>query len=126
MDIAAKIQAARIIAGWSKGRLARESGLSPAYIGQLEAGQKQPSVKSLGRICAALGISLPAFLADPTPDASSDLLRESPAEYRTDDLASDLRGILDAARRISPRQRKLLLEIVEEWTAPKTLNVTKT
>jgi transcriptional regulator with XRE-family HTH domain len=42
-------------AGWTIRRLARESGLSPAYISQLEKGQRPPTPAAAGRIADALG-----------------------------------------------------------------------
>lgn len=41
---------------WSKRRLARESGLSPAYISQLENGNRPVTARALARIADAVGL----------------------------------------------------------------------
>lgn len=50
--------------GWSKARLASESGLSQTYIGELEAGKKQPTVRTVMKLAKALDITLEQLLAD--------------------------------------------------------------
>lgn len=64
MIISAKITKIRESVGWSKNRLAKEAGLSQAYISQLEAGQKQPTIDVLGRICNALDMTLMDFFTE--------------------------------------------------------------
>jgi transcriptional regulator with XRE-family HTH domain len=43
---------------WSQEQLAYRAGLHSAYISQIERGLKSPSLRSLGQIADALGVSL--------------------------------------------------------------------
>jgi len=98
MDVASRLTFFRELTGFSKNKLAQKSGLSQAYISQLEAGQKKPTTDALERLCDALGVTICEFFADKEPE-----------------LTPDLRRLLNTARRLTPRQRELLLEVVEEW-----------
>ena len=44
--------------GLSQEELARASGLHPTYISGIERGLRNPTWKSLGRVCDALGVRL--------------------------------------------------------------------
>jgi transcriptional regulator with XRE-family HTH domain len=47
--------------------LARAVGVAPAYISQIEAGLRRPSLKVLDRICAALDVRVSALLDEELP-----------------------------------------------------------
>lgn len=57
--------------GLSLRGLARDAGLSPAYLSEIETGAKSPSVKSLSALAAQLGVTLddlvPFTAADEAP-----------------------------------------------------------
>lgn len=55
---AEKLSQARAAKDWSKYRLAKETGFSEAYIGQLESGKGSPSPEALGRLSQALEVPL--------------------------------------------------------------------
>jgi transcriptional regulator with XRE-family HTH domain len=55
MEAAALIREARRRAGWSKRRLARAAGTSPAAIVLYESGRREPTLPTLQRILAAAG-----------------------------------------------------------------------
>lgn len=68
MDKAIEIVGLRIKSYRQKKRLSQErlaelSGLHPTYIGQLERGEKNPSVLSLLKISSALEISLESLIS---------------------------------------------------------------
>jgi HTH-type transcriptional repressor of puuD len=63
METNKRIEGLRAKAGFSKRELARRAGLSATHIGQMESGQKNPTVDVLSRVCEALGISLAEFFA---------------------------------------------------------------
>ncbi len=44
--------------GLSQEKLAERCGCHPTYIGQLERGEKNPTIESVGKVAAALGIPL--------------------------------------------------------------------
>ena len=51
------IRACRLAHGWSQEELSFESGLHRTYIGAVERGEKNLTVKNLVRIASALGVS---------------------------------------------------------------------
>ncbi len=57
MRIAMRIKQAREKRGFSQAELARRASLTPAAISQFEAGDREPSLASLGRLANALGAS---------------------------------------------------------------------
>lgn len=48
----------------SQEQLALRAGITTAYLGQIERGEKNPTVVTVGKICAALGISLSDFFSN--------------------------------------------------------------
>jgi transcriptional regulator with XRE-family HTH domain len=61
--IAATVAAARGDARLSAAELAARSGVSRAMIGKVERGEAQPTAALLGRLAAALGLTLSALIA---------------------------------------------------------------
>ena len=61
--LAATTQAARRDRGLSAGALAERSGVSRAMIGKIERGEAQPTAALLGRLSAALGLTLSELVA---------------------------------------------------------------
>lgn len=57
-----KIQKYRINSGYSQERLAEAVDLSTSYISEIENGKKRPSMKTLEKIAAVLGVPLVALL----------------------------------------------------------------
>lgn len=53
-----RIRNYRIEKGLSQEKLAELSGCHPTYIGQIERGEKNATVESVGKIASALGVSL--------------------------------------------------------------------
>lgn len=62
--LAARIRALRDRKGWSQERLAAESGLHRTYLGGIERAVRNPSLKNLARIAAALDVSLKTLFED--------------------------------------------------------------
>ena len=62
--LAATVQTARHARGLSTEALARRSGVSRAMIGKIERGQAQATAALLGRLSAALGMTLSELVAD--------------------------------------------------------------
>jgi transcriptional regulator with XRE-family HTH domain len=60
--VALAIRALRAERGWSQRELCRRTGLSPAYLSELEAAQKDASLDVLTRIATALGVQYDQFL----------------------------------------------------------------
>lgn len=62
-SLAASLQAARVAQELSAGGLAERSGVSRAMIGKIERGHAQPTAALLGRLSAALGLTLSELVA---------------------------------------------------------------
>lgn len=62
--ISRRIARLRKAKGYSQERLGAESGLSPAHIGHLEQGRRQPSPLTLLRLGKGLGVPPTAFFTD--------------------------------------------------------------
>jgi transcriptional regulator with XRE-family HTH domain len=57
-SLASAVAAARATRGWTVSELARASGVSRAMLARIERGDVQPTAVLLGRVAAALGLSL--------------------------------------------------------------------
>lgn len=53
-----KLRAVRISAGYSQEKLAELSGLDRTYIGGIERGERNPTLKNIARLCLALNIKI--------------------------------------------------------------------
>ncbi|HEY8474234.1 MAG TPA: XRE family transcriptional regulator [Natronosporangium sp.] len=62
-SLAASLQAARLARNLSIGALAARSGVSRAMISKIERGEAQPTAVLLGRLSAALGMTLSELVA---------------------------------------------------------------
>src|ERR1700751_4698991 len=62
-SIAEAVQAARVARGLSANALAERSGVSRAMIAKIERGEAQPTAALLGRLSAALGLTLSELFA---------------------------------------------------------------
>lgn len=68
-----RIRELRAERGLSQEQLALASGITPAYLGQIERGLKNPTVHTIERVCKAMKVSLAAFFAkDNPPPAEKD------------------------------------------------------
>ncbi|MBR3292860.1 MAG: helix-turn-helix transcriptional regulator [Oscillospiraceae bacterium] len=56
-----RIRNYRLQAGYSQEKTAERSGCHPTYIGQLERGEKNATIESIGKIAKALDVSLSAL-----------------------------------------------------------------
>lgn len=52
----AELRSRREAAGWSRAELAAASGISRRFVHKLEAGERQPSLETVLRVCRALGV----------------------------------------------------------------------
>ena len=57
------VRAHRLANGWSQEELSFECGLHRTYIGAVERGEKNLTVKNLVRLCFALGVPASALLS---------------------------------------------------------------
>lgn len=61
-DLGAAIRAERVGKGWSQEHLSFECGLHRTYIGAVERGEKNLTVKNLVKIARSLGIAASALM----------------------------------------------------------------
>ncbi|MQL53625.1 helix-turn-helix domain-containing protein [Desulfofundulus thermobenzoicus] len=102
MDTPSRIKQLRQQLGISRSALARKSGISLTYLNEIERGIKSPTEHTLRKLCSALGLSLAEFFA---------------GDGQGEELPADVRRMIAIARQLTPRQRQLLLEVMEEWLA---------
>lgn len=81
-DIGRRLAAHRAGRGLRVAELAREIGVTPSLISQIERGQSRPSVSTLFALAQALNVPVDAFFREPTaarpPAAGGDQLPPSP------------------------------------------------
>jgi transcriptional regulator with XRE-family HTH domain len=75
VGVGAQLRERRQAAGVSLRQFARNLGVSPSFISQIENGKSQPSVATLYTICSELGLSVDELFAktgaaEPAPDAA--------------------------------------------------------
>ena len=58
LDLAARIRELRHRKGWSQEKLAELSSIHRTYLGGIEVGIRNPSLKNLAKIAKALGVPL--------------------------------------------------------------------
>jgi transcriptional regulator with XRE-family HTH domain len=63
LDVGDQLREARHAAGLTQEELAFRSRLSRNYISLLELGSKSPTIETLDRICASLGITVSTVIA---------------------------------------------------------------
>jgi transcriptional regulator with XRE-family HTH domain len=80
--IAARIRRLRIARSLTLEELAAGSGVSRAMISRIERAEASPTASLLGRLCAALGLSLSAFFAEEGSSASPLVRRNEQLVWR--------------------------------------------
>lgn len=98
LAIAARIRLYRHKKGFSQEELALRATLNPAYYGQVERGEKCPTVDTLYKISNALGISL------------SELVRFESAQNNNEDSFSRVKELF---ANVSSEKVEQLLKIIE-------------
>ncbi len=63
-ELGQRIQQARRAKGWTQEDLAHHAGLDFSYVNQLENGKRNPSLSTIYKIAAALGVPLKDLLPD--------------------------------------------------------------
>lgn len=91
MDISKRLRWLREKTGYTQNGLAERAGVSQTHLRRVELGQADITVNHLQLLCDALGITLKEFFDD---------------ESNANDIAA-------AFSKLSPKQKKLLLEFLE-------------
>lgn len=96
-----KIKETRLKLGLTQEGLGKRAKLHYSYIGQVERGNKVPSLKTLKRIAAALNISVESLL-----------YQEAVRKGGDEDIL--VRELVNTVRDCSPGELKLILNIVRQ------------
>lgn len=94
--VGSRITKWRLQRGLSTNRLAKMAGIGQSTLREIELGIKQPTLPTLSRICSALGLTLAEFFAE-----------------NGQELSPDLRQLLQEAEKLTPEQRRKLLEFLK-------------
>lgn len=97
MDVGSKITKIRTAQGLSLTNLAKLSGIAQSSLSYIESGKAQPTVETLNKICATLGISLAEFFADDQEPVS---------------IPPHLKRLLDQSRDLTPEQVEQLNKFI--------------
>jgi len=83
---------------WSQEELARASGLTQAQVATLEAGQANPTLRTLAKLVTALSCTVQELFADPEIPSKSEINSRSPmdlpgvdVEITTDEIVAFVR-----------------------------------
>ncbi len=71
IEIGNRIRQLRVKKGFSQEKLAELSELNTSYIGQVERGEKNPSVDTVYRIASALDVNLPDLFKNLAPSSDN-------------------------------------------------------
>jgi transcriptional regulator with XRE-family HTH domain len=75
-NIGERIRSARGKKGWSQYKLAKEAGVQPSTISQIESGARQkPSIDVLQKVAGALSLTVSQLLGQTSEDDFQDLLQ---------------------------------------------------
>lgn len=95
MNVGKRIQTLRKLKNISGAKLADLIDVSQAQISRYETGQNEVPLSILESICSVLGVTLAEFFSEEVPD-----------------LPSDVRQLLQEAKKLTPEQRKKLIEFI--------------
>lgn len=70
MQLAINLRRIRTVCGISQEELAHTSGVERAYVGHLERGKKNPTIKTLDKLAETLGCRVADFFADVHEEAT--------------------------------------------------------
>ena len=117
MELGQKIRQLREEKGLSLNKLAKNAGISKAYLSQLENDlSKQPSADILLKIASALGITIADLLDQP--------VRVYTDDFKDEDIPDVLREFINARKDVLDIQRedvRLLMNIQYRGNQPKTV-----
>ncbi len=104
MDIGKRIRILRKLNNQKLLNISQLTGLSQPFISEIERGIKAPSIETLEKICTALGITLAEFFTD---------------TQEQNRLPPEARQIINKLDKLTPRQLKILNDVLDEWINPK-------
>ncbi len=100
-QVGERIRAARKARGWTQEELASQAGLHFTYIGAVERGEKNLTIKSLERVTRALGLPMAEALKAAGPVKEPMAVAAEPCEFET------------LLQRYPPRVKRQALELLQ-------------
>lgn len=100
-DVLSRIDDERRKRGWSEYQLAVNSDITQSTISTWRKRELQPNIASIEKICAGFGITLSQFFQED--------------DSRNHDLNTEEVEILDMWHKLSPRQRKTLVAMINSF-----------
>lgn len=100
MDVTQRIKQLSIERGWSEYRLVKETGLAPSTIANIYHRDTIPSIPTLEILCNTFGITLSQFFSD------NNMIS----------LSEEQAQLLEHWATITPKQRKILIELLKSIT----------
>ncbi len=98
-NLGERLRELRTLRNLSQETLALAAGISPAYLGMLERGQKSPTVRVLGNLCSAMRISMTDFFC------------QNKKREETDYWMEQIRSCLHNR---SPHEKEALYKIIQQ------------
>ncbi|KUO50008.1 MAG: hypothetical protein APF76_05960 [Desulfitibacter sp. BRH_c19] len=112
-----KLKRARQNRNISQKELADKADLSPGLIGQLETGKVHPSLKTLEKICDALGVSVCSLILE--QDEIEDIIGALSPELRDLLFQPQVQTILGSTCTMTPDKLKMVLNYIDMLNNPK-------
>ena len=103
--MADRVSTLRAERGWSQEELGARSGLTYKFIGEVERGQKNPSLESLGAIAHGFGMDIADLLSAPRARESYPHLGEDPLAAVREARDSLDRVLLQAEKPVRRRKK---------------------
>lgn len=103
-----RLRAMRQRLGLTQEQLAERANLHYSYIGQVERGEKIPSLRTLKRLASAMHTSVDFFLEEPSPyEHRLEALRQELLALLGDCTAQDLELVVEVVRLLTSHLRQL-------------------
>lgn len=94
----------RLACGLSQEQLALEANITPAYLCQVERGNRNPTVALMGRLCTVLGVTLAEFFSE--QEEKREETREETRDLWMERIAAQLCGK-------SEQEKEQILQIIK-------------
>ena len=111
-----KLKRARVLKGLSQKDLAAKAQLSPGLIGQLETGKVHASLKTLEKICGALGVSVCSLILE--QEEVEEVVGALSPELRELLYQPQVQAILGSTCTMSEDKLKLVLNFIAMLNNP--------
>ncbi|MHB0886212.1 MAG: helix-turn-helix domain-containing protein [Bacillota bacterium] len=106
-----KVRMTRETLGLSRKELAERSGISPAMVAQVESGVVQPSLKTVEKLAAALGVT-PCFLVMDR-EGVEEMIHSMGPDLRQLLLAPNVHAVLRSICHLEQKQLRFILHFID-------------